>query len=317
MQNDQPQGQGRARGIPIPLIPAQAGPLDPANAGVNQQDLPALQGLVIAQPPAVQPYQEVVRQHIFATTSMPQSSALDRLPFYKLDFGRQDSIYHYRQLIVNINDQTSLFTTLYEQLQQLTTTEPPITQDQFIRMCRTLLLKRVQDIYEKCHRIRAPNYIQIDRGILIPGPVGDLLYVLGRYHSTNDGAVYVLSPPPRAAAAENWWAIDNDILGRYLLYIDRLSDDYIMYEFPKPTDYDNRPICRTTINDFNNDYRSVRAHDSGVTPNDAFIRFVNDDLFIQNEYINYDRAALQQVSERHRPTVQRLYVNSYISGSSS
>lgn len=314
MADQRPHGRGR--GIPVPQNPPEADPQAQAHAEEPLVPPPARAPAPVQLPP--QPPQPIVRQHAQTASSAQHPEALARLPLYRLTFGLLDSTYQNQQLIVDINNQTTVFEATYQQLYQLTTLEPPITQDQFVRMCRTLLLKRVQDIYEKSTRTRAPNYVQIDRRIHVPAPIGDLLNVLGKYHSTRDGVIYVSTPPERPAAApENWWAIDNDILARYCLFIGRMYNVYTMYEFPMPTDFDNRPICRTSINNHPDDYRSVRSCDSGTSPNDGFLRFLNDDLFAVNDLINYETASLLLVSQKHRPTVLRVYVQSYITGSNA
>lgn len=58
-------------------------------------------------------------------------------------------------------------------------TDLPITGENFIRMWKTLILKRVQDVYEKEKHVRSDHYVRLDRSILTPAPLTDLLYALG------------------------------------------------------------------------------------------------------------------------------------------
>lgn len=50
---------------------------------------------------------------------------------------------------------------------------PPIVRDTFIRVCRALVLKRVQDVQEAVSGERPAHYLQMQRGLGVPQPVGN------------------------------------------------------------------------------------------------------------------------------------------------
>ena len=74
----------------------------------------------------------------------------------------------------------------------------PITLKQFIRMWRTLILKRVQDVIEKQLLARPDHFVRLSRNIMLPAPCADLLYSLRQFHSNANGLIYNISQPARA-----------------------------------------------------------------------------------------------------------------------
>lgn len=73
------------------------------------------------------------------------AQALSLTPELLLSFGRLDSDYHVHQLVVNIAWQTVMAEATFDQMEQLNSVDPPITKDAFVRIWRTILLKR-------CHK---------------------------------------------------------------------------------------------------------------------------------------------------------------------
>ncbi|KAL1447175.1 hypothetical protein WDU94_015608, partial [Cyamophila willieti] len=59
---------------------------------------------------------------------------------------------------------------------QLTTVELDINEDNFIRMWKTLLLKRAQDVHERAKHVRPANHIRLSSQIICPAPLADLAY---------------------------------------------------------------------------------------------------------------------------------------------
>ena len=66
-------------------------------------------------------------------------------------------------------------------VEQLGNADHPITQANFQRMWKTLILKRAQDVYEKEKHVRATNFVRIDRSMIMPSPLSDLLYSIGQF----------------------------------------------------------------------------------------------------------------------------------------
>lgn len=212
---------------------------------------------------------------------------------------------------INIAAQTDLLVSIYNQLVQLTAVDPPINQDDFVRMCRTLILKRVQDTLESSRGIRADHFIRISRSTIVPAPLGDLLYAIGSYSSKATGRMIDMTPPAREAVVPNWWALDNDIFANYSLFCARMSNKYRFYEFPKPQDFLGRSICLTTIADANG-LREIRALTNEVTTSDVLIRTVNNDLFTANDWLVYNNCRLVITQARHITSVRMNYIRSYV-----
>lgn len=226
--------------------------------------------------PVPQP-QHLQRQHQIPIPPIGEQNP-DHQARIILDFGRLDSDYHIQDIAVQISIQDSLPTVTYQQLVQLTTMDLPITLAQFVRMWKTLILKRVQDVYENEKRVRSEHYIRLHRNILVPATLGDLLYQIGAFHSPSNGIVYHLTPPLRPANPPSWWIIDDNILAGWIQLTIRFRDIFTMKEFPSPADYEGRAMLMTTITD-EGDTRRIKSLTNDPRPVDAFIRFMNDELY--------------------------------------
>lgn len=214
-------------------------------------------------------------------------------------------------MIVSIDNQSTLATATYLQLEQLCAVDLPLTESQFIRMWKTLILKRVQDIYEQEKHTRAQDFIRVMRNLPVPGPLADLLYSLGQLHSRALGTVFDTVSPAKASPAEAWWTLDQGILSNWCLMLSRLSLMYMMKEFSAPTEYKDRAIALTTIQDAPEiNTRSVKAFTNEPSAADGFIRFVNDDLFTNSKPFN--NCDLRIVEGLERPSILHTYVGSYV-----
>lgn len=228
---------------------------------------------------------------------------------HMMSFGRMDSDYRVRILTINIDEQDTLSGATYDQLLQLTTVDLPLTRNQFIQVWKTLLLKRVQDIIEKQTFSRPDHFVRISRNIPLPAPLADLLYSLGQFHSKTNGTIFRITQPARATPPPPYWNADGALLFQWQIMMGRLSKAYVMREYPPPTDWENKAILVTSIND-DGDLRSVKSFNNEPTMADAFIRFANDNLF--QEQIPYIDCYLRIVEGQYRPTIVGDYVRSYV-----
>jgi len=202
-----------------------------------------------------------------------------RLPQrYTLDFGRLDRDYFIRDVHVNIDGQENLARATYNQMEQLTQMDLPIAEDDFVRVWKTLILKRIQDIFETEKCVRADHFVRITRSILLPAPLADLLYSLGMFLDTTSGITYHVIPPNRPAQPQPWWTVDAALLAQWITTTHRMSHLFTMKEYPSIRDTEGRPLVLTAIQDANG-FRSVKAISNQPTPADGLIRFVNDELF--------------------------------------
>lgn len=194
-------------------------------------------------------------------------------------FGRLDSDFTVRDHVITIAAQDHLPRATWRQLHQLTFVEPPITEDNFVRMWKTLLLKRVTDVYEQEKHRRADQFIRLSRNLTVPAPLADLLYSLGSYFDPCEGVFHHIIPPPAPAQPENWRVVDAGILQDWTMYLNRMSSAFVMKEFPPVSQYEGSPLIHCSISDAANNIRSIKARFKGPAPADAYVRFLNDELF--------------------------------------
>lgn len=114
-----------------------------------------------------------------------------------LNFGRLDSTYRRVNISLSIENQDSVARATYLQIEQLCAVGLPLTENQFIRMWKTLILKRSQDVYEQEKHTRAQDYVRVMRNLPVPGPLADLLYSIGQLHSRTLGTIFDIVPQPK------------------------------------------------------------------------------------------------------------------------
>lgn len=101
---------------------------------------------------------------------------------------------------------TDLYATLRSALPNFI--EPTCTQAQFVRMSRTLLLKRVQDVMEEQNFTRPENFVKLSRSIEVPAPIGDFLAAIGTYTSSVNGITYHIQVVDKPAAKAKGGKVD-------------------------------------------------------------------------------------------------------------
>lgn len=273
-----------------------------ANTG---QAVPTAAPPALVAPPAPNNPRGLLRPQIPCLTGITLST-----------FGRRDNRYRTLDYAIQIAGQDTVATSTYHQMTQICNSILPITVVEFTRMWKTLILKRTQDVYEKEKHNRADHFVRLDRSILTPAPLSDLLYSIGQFVSQSIGMQFHVTPPAHAAEPPNWWTVDAAILSNWNLLCNRMKKMYLMREFPSPSDYDGRPLVLTNIHD-QGDFRSVSSYTNEPTPSDAFVRLVNDELFVPANAITYDTSSYLLVDSLHRQSVVGNYVGSYVLESNS
>lgn len=257
-------------------------------------------------------------QTSMAVASSASTPSAPSIPAFRgsllLDFGRLDSTYHRVDLAVSIDNQVSVAHATYQQMEQLCSMALPMDIDTFTRMWKTLILKRVQDIFEHEKHRRSEHFVRVMRNLLIPAPLADLLYALGQHHSRALGTIFDMIPPARPAVPQPWWTMDPLILDHWCLMCARMSKQFMMKEFPAPSEYKDRAIAMTSIQDAGN-LRSVKSLTNEPTPADGYLRFVNDEILIAP--FPFANSQLRIVEGLERPSILYSYVGAYVLDSNS
>lgn len=201
-------------------------------------------------------------------------------PELKLQFGRMMSRRRTVTLDVNPELIMRVITTTYQQMVNTLggVIDPPITQADFLRMSRTLLLKRLQDLVEGTTGIRPENAIRLARTITVPQPLGELLYALGYYYSQWNGIRYELRPTPQPAQPEPWRQVDPAIVAHYRQFLEMTKERYRQCTFPKLNDLIGQPLMFCVKNEADN-MCQILAPGPVPTPADSFLRFVHEEFF--------------------------------------
>ena len=91
-----------------------------------------------------------------------------------------DSDQFVQAITLNIDVLNQVAKITLDKINQLSLTVPPLTKHQFLRVWKTTLLYRVQNIQE-CELIVAPpNRFKLAPSLLLPKPLADLIYALGK-----------------------------------------------------------------------------------------------------------------------------------------
>lgn len=234
-----------------------------------------------------------------------------------LSFGRMDSDYRNVDFTVQIENQNSLSAATYQAISSAVTINLDITQAQFTQMWKTIILKRVQDVYEAEKFQRPAGFVRLGRQLPLPGPLADLCHSLGYQHSNVTGHNYHIVPPPAPVQPEPWRQVDNEILNLWNREMNRVSPLYTMKEFPSLSQCADRPLCLTQINIDQQQMAIVKAWTNEPKATDAFVRMANDDLFQAHQYITYNNCSLTMTQNVSLAGFRANYAGSYINNVTS
>lgn len=274
----------------------------PAAAAVQQE--PAPPAAPARQPPRPGPSRPPLSAHQVAIPCLSN-------PQFGLTFGRMDSDYHIIDHVLQIDALTAIATLVHQQLTAITTIELAITEEQFVRMTKTLLLKRAQDVFESEKSVRHAHFVRLNRTVLLPGPIADLIHSIGYFHSNTTGVMHHTTPPAQAAVPENWWTVDQAIMAVYNRDMNRMKHLYTMKEFPSMSMCSDRPLMLTRKQVPANNISMVKAWTNEPKMSDALIRLVHEELYADHAFITFDNCHLNMTQRVFVPQIQTDYVGSY------
>lgn len=246
--------------------------IPPGQVPVPQPQNPAPAATAPALPPAPTPQAHAPRPQML-------TQGLTLTPSELGMFGRQDTDHAVNDYVINIDAQDVLPRATWRQLHQLTFVDPPITEDNFVRMWKTLILKRVTDVYEQEKHRRSDQFVRLSRNLTIPAPLADLLYTLGSYFDPIEGVYHHIIPPPAPAHPETWRTVDPTILQDWMTFINRMTPAFVMKEYPPMSQYQGSPLMHYVRDTSLVGFIKIKARFQTKNPADAYIRFLNDELF--------------------------------------
>lgn len=213
--------------------------------------------------------------------------------------------------VVNITNQDTLSGETYDQLQQISSVQLPITRAKFIRMWKTIILKRTQDVYESQYMVRPTEYIRLNRSIVLPATLADVVHALGSFFSTVTGRTHFIAPPARPAPPEEFWTVDSNIVRDFIATTQYMNPCFIMKEYPSQRETDARPIMLTYRLTQNARMR-IKALTNEPRLSDAFIRMVNDDLFVAHGRFSAASCSLNMTPDLTPSTIRGRYIAGYV-----
>ena len=229
---------------------------------------------------------------------------------FSLDFFSPLSLHRTKTIIIDPAQIETFVGLIYDQLEQLCVNTLPITKADYTRMCQTLVLKRVQDVHEKCFHQRSTNLVRIYCNLKIPKPLYDLLSALGRGYDPADGVHYYMTPCAKPSQTPpSWWTIDDTIIGNFVQMSHRLYRLYSHVEFPASSDFDGRAIAVTRVQTVNN-MTSVFSKTPTPTPADGLIRMMNPDALFAGDVIPIPQCGFRLCDEQYLESVRYAYIGS-------
>lgn len=232
-------------------------------------------------------------------------------PTLLLDFGATQSDYARVDVTVDPAQVTLILEQLHAFLSSLKTRDIDINQATFIRICRTLILKRVQDLFEREKCRRAPDFVRFYTQLPVPKALFDILNALGQCYDSTTGLTYDLIPVGMDAAnPQDWYTINANDLNLWIREMHRYSDVYEMCEFPSKTDFQGRALQRLAFNVNAHGLIAVKAKSSIVRPSDVLIRMMLEQLFTANA-VNFNACHIVCTDYLTADVVRAQYVGSY------
>lgn len=265
------------------------------------------------QPPAAPtpPVKEIAAMAIRPTASMTQPAVLNRAEM-KLQFGWMNSTRRRVQIHVDPGVLTRVATNEYQILSNTmgAVLQPEITEEQYVRMIRTLTYKRLTDIVEFQTGVRPAGALQMARHFDVPAPSSELLYALGPYKCDLNGRVYHTYPIAIPAPVPQWAQLDQNIIASYRLFMDQVKGRYQLNPFPKPTECDGQPLM-FTVGQEANGLKQIRAALNVPNPSDGFLRFVHEEFYTDVVPV-FNNCDLIMTEQLFVDDVVDAYVKSYV-----
>ena len=201
---------------------------------------------------------------------------------------------------------------IYDQQEQLCMQALPIARNDYIRMCQTLLLKRVQDVHVRCFNTRAANFVRIYCNLDVPKPLYDLMSAIGRGFDPADGCHYFMSPVTKPAAnPPNWWNVDAAILEHYVQMTRRMNSLYQHVEFSSPNDTDSRALGVTRVRVMDN-LSQVVSKTPTPTPAEGLLRMMCPDALLAGDVVPIDQCGFRLGDQQFSESFRLAYVGSAV-----
>lgn len=211
--------------------------------------------------------------------SAPSPIALNQ-PELKLQFSRAMTRRKVKTVLIDPGKFNRVFEQLYYSLDNCLDglIVNPIAFDAFLQVCRILIFKRLQDIYEIQHGYRPDDNLKLNRAIRVPQPLGELLYALGPFYADWNGINYHTEVIPKPAPAESWRTISPENLTKFNNLIALCEPRYRMVLFPTMTQRVGQPLMFVTkVAD--GALEGCVGPGMVAQPADVFLRFVHEDFY--------------------------------------
>ena len=157
----------------------------------------------------------------------------------------------------------------------------------------------------------AAHRIRLAPSILMPRPLADLVYSLGRWKSSTNSVTYdVHTPDYPAANPQPWWIADPALVQRWQTFHTRVQHYYMCAETTRKYAFDGQPLVIVATHEDNN-YVQAASLTNQAQLSDAIVRCVNEpDIFLDTG-INYQSNHLIMTTKHWVPHLVTAYVSSY------
>ncbi|KAL1502540.1 hypothetical protein ABEB36_007668 [Hypothenemus hampei] len=237
-----------------------------------------------------------------------ESSIVKRFNFPRTNYTRKD-------VTVTPGPIEGTILSTYRIMQVITGINFEITEAEFLRMSRTIILMRVQDVYACSKGLYSSNFLPLTRSrgtFLLPAPIADLCYQIGYYYSPILGIRFEPVPPLKANVnSPDWWTVDNRIVEAYLRLCCRMSRSYTMKEYPSFKECEATGLLLTNSQVVNNCV-TVKSFTNEANMTDGLIRAVHENGFIDNAPYPSDNCHFNVISDKNFTELVNAYVASYV-----
>ncbi|XP_059487742.1 uncharacterized protein LOC132203757 isoform X1 [Neocloeon triangulifer] len=217
------------------------------------------------------------------------------------------SVIIYRTL--RIENQNTLSSAVYDLFATLMLPRKlAMERSEFIRMWKSLLLARVQQVLRKEEFTEKPLFEPF--GTLVPAPLGELLDAIGSFSSQARGGIYRIKPPENKG--EDWWKMDNELLRKWWLLKTQMKRHYKLLEFPSKDDVQNRPLMLLLRPEEGQEEPFIKAWTNEPPPELPHLHLVNDPLFEIHHVIKYEHCALRYTNPCTELQYRSAYLASFI-----
>ncbi|GAB0087146.1 hypothetical protein DMENIID0001_014240 [Sergentomyia squamirostris] len=283
----------------------------PTTAHVPMRNIPG--GLEANQQLLTSSESQAAKRPRIEQVKRPRPRLLENLD-YKRVFSQYLHVGTIRKVKVDPGKLERVFRATYQSMKTAlgSVMSPPITETVFVKVCKVLLYCRLQFIEESMSGVSSRNRALFARGMLVPQPLGELLYAIGKFESTRPYVKFQpVCVPISTKNPPDWNMITASERASFIQFTSLTHGRYKHVTFPPIDEYNGSAIFFCTKKIVSPGTEQIFIYNSEPTPSDIFLRLVHEEFFVEPPYAVGDCGGVGSVTVWCEKLIS-AYTGSYV-----